>query len=173
MTECKTYSQAGQDVWVLSLFPAGYEGYFLDCGCGDAHYHNNTLLLEEHGWDGLAIDIMDFSAGWKERKTQFIQANVFVIPDLFPARHVDYLSIDIDTIGANYQLLKKFMDCSWSFAVLTIEHNLYLGERYHVKERQPQRELLIELGYQLVKADVAYNGNKFEDWWVNPKYIKL
>ena len=68
----KSYSQVGQDLFVLSLFPKGYEGIFLDFGCQEPKKINNTLLLEEHGWLGFSFDIVDYSEQWETRQTLFI-----------------------------------------------------------------------------------------------------
>jgi len=45
-----------QDKWVLSWFPPGYKGFFLDVGMCDAIRINNTYLLEQLGWRGIGID---------------------------------------------------------------------------------------------------------------------
>ena len=168
----ESYSQIGQDKWVLSLFPEGYKGYFMDVGCNDPKNINNTLLLEEHGWDGVAYDITNYSKEWKDRKTRFICTDVlgfdfFELPLL-----IDYMSLDIDILGTNYTVLNNLIDLvGIEFKVITFEHNLYLGREYNQAERLPQRKLLKEKGYTLAHADIEYEGNAFEDWWINKKYI--
>ena len=52
----KFRGQLQQDKWVLSLFPDGFQGFFLDVGMGDARHINNTYLLEQLGWRGIGID---------------------------------------------------------------------------------------------------------------------
>lgn len=162
-------SQAGQDKFVLSIFEEGHRGFFLDLGCYDPEFLSNTLLLEQQGWTGLAFDICDYTEKWKIRTTPFINADVttcdfsqYGIPEI-----IDYVSIDIDTIGKNYYTLHRLINRGYKFKVITIEHNLYQGAEYNNKERIPQRTLLSTEGYQLIKPDVEYGGNKFEDWWVN------
>ena len=159
-------SQVGQDVWVLSLFPEGYKGFFLDLGCNLPIEINNTYLLEQHGWTGIAVDIADYSKEWKQRKTIFICKDAFEINfSSYLPPVVDYLSLDIDGCGYNYRALKILLDAGFKFKVITIEHNLYLGENYNQAERLPQRELLLNNRYKLVKADVECENAKFEDWW--------
>jgi hypothetical protein len=168
------YSQAGQDDWVLSLFDKDYKGFFMDIGCNDPMKINNTLLLEQHSWNGIAFDIVNFTKIWMKRKATFIQANVlncdfskYDIPKI-----VDYLSLDIDDLGTNYETLKRLISFGFIFNSITIEHNLYCGEEYNECERIPQRILLYENGYCLSKSDVENGGNKFEDWWVHSNMMK-
>lgn len=168
----ESYSQVGQDKWVLSLFPKGYKGFFVDIGCYLPDNINNTLLLEKHGWDGISFDIADYSKQWSIRETMFVccDALSFDFADFGLPYMVDYLSLDIDAIGANYKVLKNLIDSWYIFKAITIEHNLYLGEQYNQAERMPQRELLLSKGYTLARADVETEGCdfehcKFEDWW--------
>jgi len=169
------YSQVGQDDWVLSLFPKTHKGFFLDIGCFYPIEINNTLLLEENGWSGLAFDIGDFENKWAIRKTPYIKADVTIcnfneynIPKL-----VDYLSLDVDTLGRNYLVMKRLINFRFEFKVITIEHNIYGGQEFDEEERIPQRVLLSTENYTLLKADVCNKGiNPFEDWWINKKYIQ-
>jgi len=48
-----SFSQFGQDLWVLEYFPVGV---FVDVGFNDGITISNTKLLEEKGWSGLGID---------------------------------------------------------------------------------------------------------------------
>lgn len=160
------YSQIGQDDWVLSLFPEGYEGYFLDIGAQLPRDINNTLLLEEKGWTGLAIDIIDFSEDWKERKTPFICKDIFKIDldEYGIPEVVDYLSLDISPWpGSRYESLQRVLSFGFKFCVVTLEHDANRGIDHIVRERIPQRLLMKEMGYTLVKENV----NGFEDWYIN------
>mmetsp|Transcript_31843 Transcript_31843/g.89600 ORF Transcript_31843/g.89600 Transcript_31843/m.89600 type:complete len:406 (-) Transcript_31843:2-1219(-) len=49
-------SQYGQDNWILSKFPQGYRGSFLDIGAHDGYALSNTAKLEEQGWTGVCIE---------------------------------------------------------------------------------------------------------------------
>jgi len=167
------YSQVGQDEWVLSLFSKGYKGFFMDIGCRKPRSINNTLLLEENGWDGIAVDKENFKKAWQRRKARFIRTDALIydykgiVPDV-----VDYLSLDIDDLGTNYKALERFITLfKLQFKAITIEHNLYMGELYNQEDRLPQRKLLLAEGYKFARADVECEGNKFEDWWINPKYF--
>jgi hypothetical protein len=176
MKEVKSYSQVGQDKWVLSLFPKGYKGFFMDLGCNDPKIINNTLLLEENGWEGVAVDINDLSELWKNRKARFIQMNALNARDIIEPERIDYVSIDVDAIGTNYQTIKNLLEAGFEFKAITIEHNYYISEEFNQRERLPQRELLLSKGYALAKGDVMDDDgqfNKFEDFWINPKYISV
>ncbi len=70
----KSYSQCGQDLFVYYL-NEGKPGKFLDLGCSLPKKINNTYLLELNGWDGISLDIQNFSEQWQERKCKFIQAD--------------------------------------------------------------------------------------------------
>lgn len=161
-------SQVGQDQWVLSLFPEGYKGTFLDVGCYLPIEINNTYLLEQNGWTGIAIDERDYSKEWIIRKAKFICADFFKLNlkhHINQPPVIDYLSLDIDGCGYNFRAMKILIDEGFRFNAITIEHNLYLGEDYNQAERLPQRELLLNNGYKLIIADVDNGGFKFEDWW--------
>lgn len=166
-------SQVGQDKWVLSLFPEGYKGFFLDVGCYNPVYISNTYALEKRGWDGVAVDIIDYSPDWLKRKARFVLADATLCDfgSMGLPKVIDYLSLDIDSRGANYLALRNIMSFQFEFKCITIEHNRYIGEEYNQQERLPQRELLLRLGYTLAVSDVKNGGESFEDWWINPKYL--
>jgi hypothetical protein len=178
MEKVKTYSQVGQDKWILSLFPKGYKGFFMDLGCNDPQVINNTLLLEEQGWEGVAFDITDLEKEWVNRNALFICADVlsYNFLNIGLPMLIDYVSVDIDAIGSNHQIMKTLLDLGFEFKAITIEHNLYISEEFNQRERLPQRELLLSKGYTLAYRDVMDDDgqfNKFEDWWINSKYITL
>jgi len=171
----KSYSQTGQDVFVSSLFNKGYIGFFIDIGCNRPKRDNNTLLLEENGWDGLAIDIVDFKAEWKIRRTPFIMEDAlkcnydkifeqFNVPNI-----IDYLSLDVEGEGDRYRVLKRIIESGHEFKVITAEHDSYRG--YNQIEKMPQRKLLKDHNYFLLCSDVMIGNNPYEDWWINPKYF--
>ena len=176
----KEYSQAGQDLFVLNLIPTMYATdlrTFVDIGCYLPRGLNNTLLLEENGWFGLSLDILDFHKEWESRKSTFIQADALTTDytSLFrqitgsASKVIDYLNVDIEGEGNRFAALMKVFESEWDFKIITIEHDSYRG--YEKTEAEPQRYFLYERGYELVCKNVHLTGNPFEDWWVNPKYI--
>lgn len=169
------YSQAGQDKFVFGLIKDNSKHYFLDIGCYLPKALNNTLLLEEYGWDGISIDILDFKKEWEVRNTKFIQADALTTnyEDLLNNNNIpiviDYLNVDIEGEGLRFAALKKVFESTREFKIITIEHDSYRG--YRQSEAYPQRELLKQRGYFLVCEDVSLTGNVFEDWWINPKFF--
>lgn len=165
----KSYSQANQDLFVLSLFD-GEPGTFLDIGCSDPKFRNNTYLLETKGWTGLCLD-NDPMVGYDKRKSKFIQCDCSTVDfsSLYPgSKLVDYLSLDTD--GAGLACLANFVKHGLRFKFATIEHDAY---RFGNVMRQDIRELMQREGYALLCSDVqdAKLGLAFEDWWVDTKYF--
>jgi hypothetical protein len=176
----KSYSQCGQDLFVYYL-NEGKPGKFLDLGCSLPKKINNTYLLELNGWDGISIDIQDFSEQWQERKCKFIQADCLnqnyneLLKDYYDDKVIDYLTLDMEGCGDRFKLLQKIIDSNYTFKIITIEHDAYLGTDYVNKEKIPQRELLESKGYKLICADVSHSKSPdlfFEDWWVDPQYFE-
>ena len=159
-------SQARQDDFVLSLID---KGTFLDIGCYHPNKLNNTHLLEQHGWTGIAIDIVDYSKGWRKRKTPFVCADALVYDYSCLPYLIDYLSIDVEGEGNRFAVLRRVIE-NKEFKIITIEHDRYLPGHTD-SEAIPQRELLTMLGYFLLCEDVMADVRYFEDWWVNPKYV--
>ncbi len=171
----KGYSQAGQDLFVLSLFDKAYKGTFVDVGCQLPVKINNTFLLEKNGWTGLSLDIVDYSKEWEVRKSKFVCGDALTsnFKSLFVENKlpkvIDYLNIDIEGDGLRYLALVNVLESNHEFKVITIEHDAYRG--FELTEREPQRRILKEKGYFLLCSDVV-NGNKpFEDWWISTKYF--
>ncbi len=54
----RSYSQIGQDIWVIEkALPGQREGFFVDVGAYDGVTFSNTCLLEkEYGWKGLCVE---------------------------------------------------------------------------------------------------------------------
>jgi len=172
----QNYSQAGQDLFVLSLIKDAGRHYFVDVGCWLPDRINNTFLLEKNGWYGISVDILDLKKEWEIRNTPFVQENALSTDyeKLFDNNSlpnvIDYLNVDIEGNGDRFLTLKKIFESNREFKVITIEHDVYRG--YREAEQIPQREFLSKAGYVLLCSDVRLSNNPFEDWWVNPKYVE-
>lgn len=177
----KTYSQAGQDVFIFNLFKQQV-GTFLDLGCSHPTDINNTYLLELNGWKGLSIDILDFEAQWKKRSNTFLKLDCFAIDynqllsEHFDGKVIDYLNLDMEKCGDRYKLLEKVINSDFTFKAITLEHDSYIGSNFVENEKVPQRKLLEEKGYFLLCSDVSPSQHpnlNFEDWWVNKEFFNI
>jgi hypothetical protein len=175
----ESYSECGQDLFVINLLNIK-NGKFLDLGCNLPIKINNTYLLELNGWDGVSVDILDFSNDWKSRKSKFINEDCFKLnfneffPKFYNEKTIDYLSLDMEIVGERYKILEKILLTDYDFKIITIEHDSYLGGDYELNEKIPQRKILEKHGYKLVCSDVSQKQNPnlyYEDWWVNEKYF--
>ena len=57
----KTYSLLGEDLEALKFFKNKKKGFYVDIGCYHPTYINNTYLLYKKGWNGINIDVSQFS----------------------------------------------------------------------------------------------------------------
>ncbi len=96
----------------------------------------------------------------KRQKTYFVES--ISLSDLLTThkapRIIDYLSID--TEGSEYEILKDFDFDSYSFRVITCEHNF-------TENRARIRNLLSAQGY----TEVFINSWRVEDWYVRRDLI--
>ena len=161
-----------QDIYALMVFGKEFKGTHVDIGCRHPVNHNNTWLLDEYGWRGLAIDLANHTDAWKEYRpnTKYINASAFDVDyleefkELSMTSPIDFLSIDLESLGDRFKCLQKVFESGYDFKVITIEHDAYCQDVMH--EKLPQREFLKERGYVLVKECEV-----IEDFWINPKYI--
>ena len=99
----RNYSQAYQDMFVLSMLEGKKGGTYLEIGANDPIFISNTYLLQkDFQWNGLPLDIADIYQKSHER----LRKNTFVLGDAitiaftvllnryqFP-RQIVYLTID-------------------------------------------------------------------------------
>jgi len=172
----QNHSQCFQDMFVLTMLNGKRNGRFLEIGCGDPFFGNNTALLErEFGWTGLSIDINEkvIEKFKKERKaeTTVVDASTIDYSRLLRAdESFDYLQIDIEPPLASLKVLKKILFDKYKFAVITFEHDDYAD--YSNSVQVESRKYLESKGYLLVVPNIAPdNYMNFEDWWVYPDLV--
>ena len=161
-----------QDIYALIVFGKEYKGTYVDIGCRHPVNHNNTWLLEEYGWRGLSIDLADYTDSWKKYRpnTKYMNISAFDVDytsefkSLNMDSPIDFLSIDLERLGDRFNCLKQVIDTGYEFKTITVEHDAYCQNVNN--EKIPQRNLLKERGYILVKECEV-----IEDFWINPKYI--
>ncbi|MFM9903033.1 MAG: hypothetical protein ACKVQJ_00510 [Pyrinomonadaceae bacterium] len=171
----QNFSQAGQDLFVLSALDGKRDGVFLDLGCNQPILINNTYLLESgFGWKGLSIDIdEEFFELFVFRKTKTLAADCTrldwdAVLDLLETSSIDYLSLDLEPPMTTLECLRSIPFDKMSFGVITFEHDAYrAGETV----REPSRKLIEENGYIRLCSDVKLYEHEFEDWYYNPKLI--
>lgn len=197
-----SFSQAGQDLFVLSALNGKRNGKYLDIGAGPAQDGSNTFLLEYYfDWTGIGVEL---DAGFCQNQIQwrktFIEnsdATKIDYSELFRrANHnqnyFDYLSLDLDG-EATLQTLYALPLNDYKFATVTYEHDYYVYDVLNVKEnekyRRLSREYFLDFGYTLVLPDVSsdnlYNSFlpdgssiggqtlSFEDWWAHPDLVDM
>lgn len=167
------YGREKQDRFAYYLI--GPKGVFLDIGCHHPMQANNTMALEESGWDGLLFDLRE---RWVNLCKQYRRSEVFcvdastdqftdILDNKLQSKLIDYISLDADdgTLGALRQLINK----NYSFKCMTFEHDYYdKGNTI----REPSRALLEEVGYFLLFEDVRLpDGKIWEDWWIHPDHF--
>ncbi len=180
----KNYSQAYQDMFVLSMLNGKKNGTYLEIGAMDAIFVNNTYLLEsQFDWKGLSIDISPSS------KTSFVnRINPIIIEDALKLNYenilqennfghqIDYLSLDIEPMTQTLECLKCLPLDKYRFSVITYETDFYdqsVSRETAFAVRNESREIFKSHGYQLVVGNIANTSTEdiFEDWYVDPKVI--
>lgn len=167
----RNFSQCYQDMFVLTMLDGKRNGSYLEIGCGDPWYGNNTALLEEMGWKGWSVDISQEAVNLfkKERKGKVVCVDATKMK-FDPGSVTDYLQIDCDPAQTSLQVLLNIPFDEHSFRVITFEHDHYRDESNTVRDRS--RLYLESCGYVLVLRDVSVNQfDSFEDWWVHPDLL--
>jgi hypothetical protein len=169
------FSQAGQDVFVLSCLNGKKNGTFLDLGSNDAEWINNTILLEsQFGWRGISIDINpSFASSYEKRISKFLaqdctKLNWNEILNNYTSDHIDYLSLDLEPASVTYNCLTSIPLNKIEFSIITYEHDSYrFGQEYV----ESSRKLIESFGYKRICSDVMNGNNPYEDWYYNPKFV--
>lgn len=163
-------------------------GFFVDvgAGCDDPRQGSNSLVFEERGWDGVAIDADPLRM--QGRKCNCVAAFLGeeekganslgqVLKGTVTPSLVDYLSVDLE--GEDFNAIKSFHEHGYRFKVATVEHNLYSRNPGVDDLKKNIYEYLTSLGYLRV-VDNAGNravlgdlqrGWPFEDWYVDPAHV--
>jgi len=170
------YSEAYQDMFVLSILNGKTHGTFIEVGAGRPFYGNNTALLERSfNWRGISIDI-DERQVTNDRKNPFLIKNALevdyikIIRELNLGPVVDYLQLDCDPPEVTFEILKKIPFDTYKFRVITYEHDYYNTDKKELREES--RNYLKSKGYMLVVNDIAPDEwRNYEDWYVHPDHI--
>jgi hypothetical protein len=167
----ESYSQAGQDLFVLCVLDGKKNGKFLDIGASWPKFYNNTFLLEsDYNWSGLLIEIdNEYCSQYSfDRRSEFIcgDATSLDYVNIFSnLKEVDYLSLDIDGLPT-LDVLKRLDLGTNQISVVTFEHDIYKSDSYI---RDESRKIFESFGYVRLCSDVCNGGNSFEDWYITQK----
>jgi hypothetical protein len=179
-----SYSQAGQDFFVIALLQGKTNGTYLEIGAGNPVFGNNTFSLEKlFNFTGISIEIdsgvvNDWNTKRPTSNLEICNALEYNYASL-PA-HFDYLQVDIDPPMNNLLVLEKVLQ-HITFSVITFEHDVWRKTDETKYVMDASRKLLLNYGYDMIVNNVTIEpglgkgiGNEpihFEDWYANPKYI--
>lgn len=175
----RNFSEAFQDMFILSMLNGKRNGTYLEIGAGSSYYGSNTALLEQSfDWSGIGLDLSEefVQQHTNERKNPCLLQNALeldyeqFLKDNFSSNDIDYLQLDCDPPETTYNILLKIPFHTHRFAVITYEHDYYIDETESFKQKS--REYLTSKGYRLIIPNVAPNDWKdYEDWWVHPDLV--
>ena len=176
----KNFSQAYQDIFVLSALNGKMNGSYLEIGSSDPYKNNNTALLEnKFAWSGIGLECDEHMAQLykKHRRNPVLCVDALIVDyakllqKYFPQQNtIDYLQLDIDPPKNTYEVLLSIPFNKYQFAVITYEHDYYID--ISKSYRNKSRKYLNSLGYKLIVPNVSPDENSpFEDWWIHPDLI--
>ncbi len=179
----RNFSQAFQDMFVLSACNGKKNGTYLEIGGFDGTIINNTYLLESlYSWSGISVEIENDRCSAYNRKrinkciladATMLNYNLLLGGLIFP-KVIDYLQVDCEPASVTFDILQKILCSEYSFSVITFEHDCH-KESNNI--RNESRAFLDSRGYDLVVGNVCNSpGQPFEDWYMNrnlfaPSYI--
>lgn len=177
----RNYSQAYQDMFVLTALDGKRNGTYLEIGSEEPKYKSNTYLLEsKFDWNGISVEIdePEVARFRAERSNAVICADATKLDYTtllkkanFPA-HIDYLQIDTEPSSTSFEVLLTIPFEKYKFAVVTFEHDHAVD--FSRTYRDKSRRYLRSLGYELVVPDAGpTDWYSFEDWWVEPTLVDM
>lgn len=176
----QNYSEAYQDMFVLSMLDGKRYGTYLEIGAGNSFYGSNTALLEQgFDWQGIGLDIDEgfVEMHGKERKNHCYlrDATTTNYRALLESQGfgdiIDYLQIDVDPAEISYKVLLTIPFEEYKFRVITFEHDHYIDQNNLWREKA--RMYLEAHGYILIADNISPDDNRpYEDWYVHPNLIE-
>jgi tetratricopeptide (TPR) repeat protein len=170
----KNYSQTYQDMFVLSMLDGKKNGEYFEIGSADPYKGSNTALLEELGWTGISLEILEDEVVKfrKHRKNPVVHCDATMYDYSNLIGVIDYLQIDCEPPATTFEILTNLPLDKCDFKVITYEHDHYTD--ISSKYRELSRLYLLSKGYKLVVKNIAPDDTAcYEDWYVHPKYISM
>jgi hypothetical protein len=171
----QNYSQCYQDIFILTMLNGKKNGSFLEIGCGDPFFNNNTILLEkEFDWNGISIDInknnIDNFLKFRKSNAICFDATKIDYNTILDSKNYDYLQIDCDPAIISYNVLLKIPFETHKFAVITFEHEHYCDNNKEIRDKS--RNYFESFGYKMIVNNISEDRySDFEDWWVHPDLV--
>ena len=171
------YSQAFQDLFVLSILDGKRNGTYVEIGGDHAVIISNTYLLEtQFDWTGVSFEIeqskVDEYNKLRKNKCVCADATTFDYKLLFEKnnypKQIDYLQVDIEPAWQTLKALKALPLDEYRFSVITYETDVYQNGPEYGEEAI---DILLSHGYELVVKNVANLYNPYEDWYVDPSVV--
>jgi len=177
----RNYSQAFQDMFILSLLNGKRNGLYLEIGAQEPFFQNNTALLEtEYDWKGISIEIREDLCNMfrQQRKNSIICQDAttidytYLLDEFGKGNIFDYLQIDCEPSKTTFEILLMIPFEKYKFAIITYEHDHYVDMTNSYRNKS--REYLESKGYKLVVTNVSANDFcPFEDWWYHPDLVSF
>jgi hypothetical protein len=175
----KNYSQAYQDMFILSLLNGKRNGLYLEIGAQEPFYQNNTALLEtQFDWKGISIEIEENLCNMfaEQRKNIIVCEDATTIDyaellsEFTDQTDFDYLQVDCEPSKTTFEVLISIPFEKYRFAIITYEHDHYVDMTGSYREKS--RRFLHAMGYEMCVNDISPNDESpFEDWWYHPDLI--
>lgn len=171
------YSQAFQDMFVLSILDGKKNGTYVEIGGDHGVIISNTYLLEtEFDWKGVSFEIdqskVEGYNSIRDNKCICADAIQFDYKKFFKEnnypKQIDYLQVDIEPAWQTLNALKALPLDEYRFSAITYETDLYKDGPDAGEEAM---EILLSHGYELVVRNVANQNNPYEDWYVDPTVV--
>ena len=175
----ESFSQAGQDKFVLSILQNKKNGKYIEIGAFHPTAISNTYILEkDYSWEGFSLDIVndyvDNFNSVRENKCILADGSSFNYHEQIKKiwgdiERIDYLQVDCEPAENTYKCLSAVPLDTYRFSVITFETDYYA---FGPSVRDKSRKHLLSYGYELVASDVNNIGNDpFEDWYVDPTVV--
>lgn len=173
------YSQAFQDMFVLSILNGKKNGTYVEIGGDHGVIISNTYLLEtQFGWNGVSFEIdQEKVNGYnliRNNECLCVDAITFDYKSFFEEKkfpkQIDYLQVDIEPAWQTLNALKALPLDDYRFSVITYETDIYQDGPDAGEEAM---QILLSKGYQLVVRNVANLDNPYEDWYVDSTVVDI
>lgn len=171
------YSQAFQDLFVLSILDGKKNGTYVEIGGDHPVVINNSYLLEtQFGWKGVSFELIqsavDFYNTLRSNQCLCEDATTADYKKIFEEKNfpkqIDYLQVDIEPAQQTLNALLQLPHDDYRFSVITYETDVY---RDGPDCQEEAMNFLLSRGYELVVRNVANEGNPYEDWYVDPQVV--